>query len=122
MMPTRMTCCATNLQHSIKLACLVRFLAPRPGIKAANAGLQTFTTLGIFIISGLNLKRGEATQALTAWASILYGLSTILLVTPLVGLLALRLPLQPPELTFGLAVFCCMPTTLSSAVSLTQVR
>ena len=99
-----------------------RFLYPGLGIKAADAGLQTFTTTGIFIISGLNLKRGEATQALSAWGSILYGLVTILLITPLAGFVAIRLPLQPPELAFGLAVFCCMPTTLSSAVSLTQVR
>lgn len=100
----------------------LRFLCPSPGIKAADAGLQTLTTTGIFIISGLNLKRGEATQALTAWGSILYGLATILLITPLAGFVALRLPLHPPELAFGLTVFCCMPTTLSSAVSLTQVR
>lgn len=99
-----------------------RFLAPNAGIKAADAGLQQFTTFGIFVISGLNLKRGETSQALTAWASIIYGLATILLITPLLGFVALRLPLQPPELAFGLTIFCCMPTTLSTAVSLTQVR
>lgn len=99
-----------------------RSIAPKPGIQAANAGLQTFTTTGIFIISGLNLKRGEAAQALSAWGSILYGLVTILLITPLAGFVALRLPVHPPELAFGLTVFCCMPTTLSSAISLTQVR
>ena len=38
------------------------------------------------------------------------------------ALAALRLPFLPPEFAFGLAVFCCMPTTLSSGVSLTQVR
>ncbi|DBA98420.1 TPA: hypothetical protein ACH3X3_012432 [Trebouxia sp. C0006] len=108
------------LPVGLLLAMLLGFLCPSPGIKAADAGLQTLTTTGIFIISGLNLKRGEATQALTAWRSILYGLATILLITPLAGFLALRLPLNPPELAFGLTVFCCMPTTLSSAVSLTQ--
>ena len=72
--------------------------------------------------TGLNLKRGEAADAFTAWGAILYGLVTILLITPLAGLLTLRLPLYPKELAFGLTVFCCMPTTLSSAVSLTQVR
>lgn len=70
----------------------------------------------------MNLKRGEAADALTAWGAILYGLVTILLITPLAGLLTLRLPLYPKELACGLTVFCCMPTTLSSAVSLTQVR
>ena len=33
-----------------------------------------------------------------------------------------RLPLGRPELAFGLAVFCCMPTALSSGVTLTTVR
>ena len=39
----------------------------------------------------------------------------------LAALAVQRLPLGSPELTLGLAVFCCMPTTLSSGVSLTQV-
>lgn len=108
------------LPVGLLLAMLIGSIAPKPGIQAANAGLQTFTTTGIFIISGLNLKRGEAAQALSAWGSILYGLVTILLITPLAGFVALRLPLHPPELAFGLTVFCCMPTTLSSAISLTQ--
>ena len=38
------------------------------------------------------------------------------------ALAALRMPFLPQEFAFGLAVFCCMPTTLSSGVSLTQVR
>ena len=60
-------------------------------------------------------------QAFSAWGSVLFGMLSILVITPLAALIALRLPLQPPELAFGLAVFCCMPTTLSSGVSLTQV-
>ena len=60
-------------------------------------------------------------QALSAWGATLYGFVSILAITPLAALLALRLPLQP-ELAVGLAVFCCMPTTLSSGVTLTQVR
>lgn len=75
-----------------------------------------------FPCTGLNLKRGEAADAITAWGAILYGLVTVLLITPLAGLLTLQLPLHPKELALGLTVFCCMPTTLSSAVSLTQVR
>ena len=30
-------------------------------------------TTGIFIISGLGLRRGEALRALSAWGAILYG-------------------------------------------------
>ena len=76
---------------------------------------------GIFIISGLGLRRGEAARALSAWGAILFGFASILFVTPLAALAVQRLPLGSPELTLGLAVFCCMPTTLSSGVSLTQV-
>lgn len=79
------------------------------------------STFGIFVISGLGLKRSQAVQALSSWQAALFGFISILLVTPLAGLAALRLPLHPPELAFGLAVFCCMPCTLSSGVSLTQV-
>jgi solute carrier family 10 (sodium/bile acid cotransporter), member 7 len=50
-----------------------------------------------------------------------FGCLSVLVLTPAAALLALRLPLQPPELALGLAVFCCMPTALSAGVSLTQV-
>lgn len=100
---------------------LTRFFFPAGGVSAANAGLQSYTTTGIFVISGLGLRRGETLQALSSWGSVAFGMLSILLITPLAAFLALRLPLKPPELAFGLAVFCCMPTTLSSGVSLTQV-
>ena len=32
---------------------------PASGLAAANAGLQNLTTTGIFVISGLGLRRGE---------------------------------------------------------------
>ena len=98
-----------------------RVLAPGPGIWAANLNLQMVSTFGIFVLSGLSLRRSQAAQALKSWGAVLYGFAFILLITPLAGFLALRLPLQPPELAFGLAVFCCVPCTLSSGVSLTQV-
>lgn len=55
--------------------------------------------------------------------AISYGLASILLLTPLVGLLLvqLALPLQPPALVLGLGVFCAMPTALSSGITFTQV-
>jgi hypothetical protein len=77
---------------------------------------------GVFVISGLVLESGEAALALRSPLAIVYGLATILLVTPLLAFLALAMPLQPPQMALGLAVFCCMPTTLSTGVILTQVR
>ena len=52
-------------------------------------------TIFIFIISGLQLKRGEAAAALSAVGCVAWGLTSILLLTPLLGalpLLALPLP------------------------------
>ena len=98
-----------------------RLVAPGPGIWAAKKNLQMVSTFGIFVISGLGLKRSQAMQALKSWKAALFGFISILVLSPLAGFAALRLPLQPPELAFGLAVFCCMPCTLSSGVSLTQV-
>jgi len=62
----------------------------------------------------------QAARALSAWGATLYGFVAVLALTPLAGYAALALPLAPRELALGLAVFCCMPTTLSSGVSLTQ--
>ncbi|EIE25220.1 hypothetical protein COCSUDRAFT_46640 [Coccomyxa subellipsoidea C-169] len=111
---------AQFLPLALLAAMIVGYLFPGPGLRAADAGLQSLTTTGIFIISGLGLRRGEALRALSAWGAILYGFASILFITPLAALAVLRLPLGSPELAFGLAVFCCMPTTLSSGVSLTQ--
>ncbi|CAL5222608.1 g5001 [Coccomyxa viridis] len=99
---------------------IVGYGLPGPGLAAADIGLQSLTTTGIFVISGLGLKRGEALRALSAWGAIAFGFASILFITPLAALAVQRLPLGSPELTLGLAVFCCMPTTLSSGVSLTQ--
>ena len=73
-------------------------------------------------VQGLSLKRGEAARALSSWGAAAYGVVSILFLTPLLALAVQRLPLGRPELAFGLAVFCWMPTALSSGVTLTQVR
>lgn len=46
---------------------------------------------------------------------------SILLFTPFFSRLILQLQLQPQEFVTGLALFCCMPTTLSSGVALTRL-
>jgi sodium/bile acid cotransporter 7 len=59
----------------------------------------------------------------TPTGSVLYGLVTILLITPLLAPIAAALPLPttPSPLGLGLAIFLCGPTTLSSGIALTQV-
>ncbi|KAJ8440764.1 hypothetical protein Cgig2_005495 [Carnegiea gigantea] len=69
----------------------------------------------------LTLRSKEIGEATEAWPAGLFGLASILLLTPVFSRLILQLNLQPREFVTGLALFCCMPTTLSSGVSLTQV-
>ena len=96
------------------------FFFPSPGLRAADLGVTSWATAGIFLISGLSLKREEATRALRSWREVAFGLLSILLITPLLAApLAASFPLEPRALATGLGVFFCMPTTLSSGVALT---
>lgn len=96
------------------------FFFPGPGLRAADLGVTSVATAGIFLISGLSLKREEAMRALKSWKEVTFGLLSILLITPLLAApLAASFPLEPRALATGLGVFFCMPTTLSSGVALT---
>lgn len=75
----------------------------------------------MFFLSGLLLNSGEVGDALRCPAALAYGLTAVLGLTSALAPLVLRLPLAPPELAIGFAIFCCMPTTLSTGVVLTQV-
>ncbi|KAL6129620.1 hypothetical protein ACLB2K_072970 [Fragaria x ananassa] len=97
------------------------FANPTLGCLADSYSLSKFSTFGIFIISGLTLHTGEIVAAADAWPVGFFGLVSILFFTPYFSRVILQLPLQPQEFVRGLAIFCCMPTTLSSGVALTQV-
>ncbi|KAK1310127.1 hypothetical protein QJS10_CPA08g01515 [Acorus calamus] len=94
---------------------------PSLGCLAHKYGLSKFSTFGIFLISGLTLRSGQINAAVEAWPTGLYGLVSILLLSPFFSKLILQLHLAPQEFVTGLAIFCCMPTTLSSGVALTQL-
>jgi predicted Na+-dependent transporter len=67
----------------------------------------------------------SATSSVTSLphaAEIAYGLLSILLITPLLGLLVAQLPLNPRPLALGLALVCTMPTALACGVAFVQVR
>lgn len=53
------------------------------------------STVGIFVLSGLALKGGHVAQALTSWGAFAYGVAAILLFTPMLGGLVLKLGIQP---------------------------
>ncbi|KAJ7970568.1 putative Bile acid:sodium symporter [Quillaja saponaria] len=94
---------------------------PSLGCLADRFYLSKIGPFGIFIISGLTLRNKEIGNAVEAWPVGLFGLVSILLLTPYFSRLILQIQLQPQELLTGLALFSCMPTTLSSGVALTQL-
>ncbi|KAL3752334.1 hypothetical protein ACJRO7_013051 [Eucalyptus globulus] len=94
---------------------------PTLGCIANKHSLTQFATSGIFFISGLKLQDREIGAATQAWPLGLYGLASILLIGPFLSKLILPCQLAPQEFVTGLAIFTCMPTTLSSGVALTQL-
>ncbi|KAL0358585.1 UNVERIFIED_CONTAM: putative sodium/metabolite cotransporter BASS4, chloroplastic [Sesamum angustifolium] len=94
---------------------------PSLGCLADTYYLSKLSTFGIFIISGLTLRSDEIGAAAEAWPVGLFGLASILIFTPFFSKIILLLKLQPQEFVTGLAIFSCMPTTLSSGVALTRV-
>jgi sodium/bile acid cotransporter 7 len=72
----------------------------------------------IFFIFGITLDSSELMTALKAWKAIVMGFSSILILTPLFGFLAMLLPFKPYEFALGLAIMACVPTSLSSGVTL----
>ncbi|KAF5959173.1 hypothetical protein HYC85_000382 [Camellia sinensis] len=112
---------------------LLGLVNPSLGCLADRYYMSKFSTVGIFIISGLTLRSEEIGAAAEAWPVGIFGLGSILLLTPLFSRFILQLQLQPQEFVTGitiglvvlrptgLAIFSCMPTTLSSGVALTRL-
>ncbi|CAL5021672.1 unnamed protein product [Urochloa decumbens] len=100
---------------------ILGLLDPTLGCLAHKCSLAKYSTFGIFVISGLTLRTKELGAALGAWPAGLYGLVSILLITPFLAQFVMQVQLLPREFITGLAMFCCMPTTLSSGVTLTQI-
>ncbi|KAJ0721682.1 putative sodium bile acid cotransporter, sodium/solute symporter superfamily [Helianthus annuus] len=94
---------------------------PTLGCLAHKYHVSKVSTFGIFFISGLTLRSDEIGAAVEAWPVGLFGLASILLLTPFFSRIILQLHLKPQEFVTGLALFCCMPTTLSSGVALTRL-
>lgn len=72
----------------------------------------------IFFIFGVTLDTSELLLALKAWKAIAFGLSSILVLTPIFGFFCMLLPFKPYEFALGLAIMACVPTSLSSGVTL----
>lgn len=82
--------------------------------------IQTINVVIIFLISGLTLKTDDIKEALgkEGRRGYLYGIVAILGITGCVGFVAAEIPFDVNEFSYGLSVFCVVPTTLSSGVTL----
>ena len=99
---------------------LIGFFFPEPGLYMATWPTQRIAITIIFLCSGLILRTDEIHAALSAWTGTLWGSISILFITPLLGTaIAFQIPVDRP-FQVGLALFCCMPTTLSSGIALTH--
>ncbi|KVI05069.1 hypothetical protein Ccrd_016585 [Cynara cardunculus var. scolymus] len=114
---------AANNALSVALigAIVLGMANPTPGCIAHRYNVSTFSVFGMFIISGLTLGNEEIGEAAEAWPIALFGLASILLLTPLLSRIMVQLPLQPQEFATGLALYNCMPTAISSGVALTRI-
>lgn len=84
-------------------------------------GWKVVTTINmaiIFFIFGITLDSSELFAAVKAWKAVLFGMVSMLILSPLFGFAAVRLPFKPPEFALGLAVMACVPSSLSSGVTL----
>lgn len=106
-------------------ALLVSLSYPYPGKQLGTYSLegvyivQAINNVCVFFISGITLNTTALANAATHWRIVLLGAFIILGLTPLLGFVMVRLPLQPVEFSAGLAIFCAVPTTLGVGVALT---
>ena len=108
------------LPVGLVLVALAGMLWPEPGRVMGRLPTQYVAVSIIFICSGLLLRTDEIRAALHAWPATAWGTASILFITPAVGaMIAFRTPLDP-TFQLGLALFVCMPTTLSSGIALTN--
>ncbi|KAI8475139.1 MAG: hypothetical protein J3K34DRAFT_517583 [Monoraphidium minutum] len=113
-----------SLPIGFLVAIFVSMMWPEPGEHVAHYmvnGWKVVTTINmavIFFIFGVTLDTSELFAAIKAWRAVLFGLVSMLVLTPLFGFAAVRLPFQPPEFALGLAIMACVPSSLSSGVTL----
>lgn len=123
---TRLFCIKNVLPLGFLLVLVWALAWPAPGKAVGKPKaegyrvVQTINVVVIFVISGLTLKTDDIKQALgkEGMGGFLYGVVAILGITASIGFVAAEIPFDVKEFSYGLAVFCVVPTTLSSGVTL----
>lgn len=114
------------LPLGLLVALLWALIWPLPGVAISKFKLQgyriisTASVLVISTISGLTLNTDDINKATSRkgrWGYI-YGVISNLGITGCLGFLAAEIPFQPKDFSYGLAVFCVVPTALASGIIL----
>lgn len=66
----------------------------------------------------LSVSKPPTLSCSSAPRTLAFGVIAILGLTPLMGFLMVQIPFEPVQFRYGLALFCCVPTTLTSGVTL----
>ena len=109
------------------VALIIAMSVPAPGKQAASIVLpninvlliQAINNVIVFFISGITLNVNALAEIRSSWRAVVFGILAILFITPLLGFIFVNIPLEPKEFSIGLALFCCVPTTLGVGVALT---
>ncbi|KXZ47748.1 hypothetical protein GPECTOR_33g630 [Gonium pectorale] len=106
------------------VAVVFALLVPAPGnalYQLKSNGWKVISTINlaiIFLIFGLTLETSELKAALRGYKVLLLAIVTILFITGLTGFIFINMDFKPMEFGYGLAIFACVPTSLSSGVAL----
>ena len=110
----------------LTLFILLSIVCPTPFVWLAESSVPiSKCCIGlIFCLTGFKLKLHDIAQLHQSYQLLIFGLIQIMCVTPLLSQLYVELrdstTYIPHEIWLGLALFCCMPTTVSGGMILTQ--
>lgn len=116
------------LPLGLMLVAICSLSYPYPGafcssIKSGGFGVIEFiNNIFVFLISGITLKVEELSDVIRKHKfTILYGITTINLITTLLAFALIKIPFNTSEFAIGLTLFATVPTTLGVGVALTGI-
>ena len=104
------------------LGLIFGLLVPIIGTTIGQKGVMSYIcVIVIFFVSGLKLNTQEAKSAMGSYKSIFYGITSIMVITSLLGsFLTTFIPLEPVEFKNGIIIFFCTPCAIAYSVILTK--